>query len=330
MLERVPLAARIRGTAHIAPGPPISTAEIAARLDPPGDAAEIERRTGIAFRHFAEPSPTCATDLGVAVLSQALADADLPATALERVIFVSSSGGDNVTPANATRIIRPFGLVDSCDGFDISNGCVGFLTAFDVAARCLATGMGPIAIVDVELSHRSISPADPRPFLIFGDAAVAVVLDRGVGDAGVVASWLRNDGVAGGDVHLHHPFATREIAGVYFTTSGKRMGEDAVHYMRRAADVVLERAGLRLSDVEWVLPHQPNGRLLPRIIDGLGIDPDRIIPVVHDNGSVSAASTAIGLHRLWASRRVRPGDHVLMVGVGTGLAYGAILWRAGA
>ena len=155
----------------------------------------------------------------------------------------------SVTPANATRIIARLGLADSCDGFDLANGCVGFLSALDVAARCLATGMGPIAIVDVELLHRVIAPTDPRPFMIFGDAAVAVIVDRGEPHAGVLASWLRTDGVAGGDVHLHHPLATREVAGVYFTTSGKRMGEDAVGYMRRAADVVLERAGLDRKSV---------------------------------------------------------------------------------
>lgn len=326
----MPLAARIRGTAHIAPGRAITTTELARHLDPPADPADLERRTGIASRHFADPSPTCSTDLGTEVLSLALADACMSASDLERVIFVSSTGGDNVTPSNATRIIMRLGLEDTCDGFDVANGCVGFLSALDVAARCLTTGMGPIAIVDVELLHRVISPSDPRPYMIFGDAAAAVILDRGGPDAGVLASWLRNDGVAGGDVHLLQPLATREIAGVYFTTSGKRMGQDAIGYMRRATDVVLERAGVRLADVEWLLPHQPNGRMLDQIIDGLGFDRTRVVEMVRDNGSVSAASIPVSLHRLWASRRVRPGDRILMVGVGSGLSYGAILLQVGA
>lgn len=323
------LAARIRGSAHVAPGPPISTAELAARMTPPADPADLERRTGIAFRHFATPSPTCSSDLGAEVLRRALDDAGMRAEELERVIFVSSTGGDVVTPANATRILARLGLADTCDGFDVANGCVGFLSALDVAARSIATGMGPIAIVDVELLHRVIAPDDPRPYIIFGDAAVAIVLDRGAPDEGVVASHLRNDGVAGGDVHLQQPLATREIAGVYFTTSGKRMAEDAVDYMRRAIDVVLARAALRLEDVEWVLPHQPNGRMLDLIVAGLGLDRGRLVSMVHDNGSVSAASLPISLHRLRASGRLRPGHHVLLVGVGTGLAYGAMLLRVG-
>jgi len=174
-----------------------------------------------------------------------------------------------------------------------------------------------------------IGPEDPRPFVIFGDAAAAVVLDRGADGDVMLASWLRNDGIAGGDVHLHHPFATGKIENVYFTTSGSRMGTDAVGYMRRAADAALGRAGLRLQDIEWVLPHQPNGRLLERIIEGLSLDPARVVRVVHDVGSVSSASIPISLHRLRESGRVRPGDRILMLSVGTGLAYGAVLIQVG-
>src|SRR5262249_6632215 len=162
---------------------------------------------------------------GVRTLQLALDDAGLRADALERIIYVTSQGGDNVTPANATRLAVGLRL-DTCDCFDLINACVGFLSAFDVAARSIATGGGPVAIVVVELCSRVTGPEDPRPYVIFGDAAAAVVLDRGDGGDAMLASWLRNDGIAGGDVHLHHPFATGRIENVYFTTSGARMGAD--------------------------------------------------------------------------------------------------------
>jgi len=324
-----PLPARIAGTAHVAPGRAVSTAELARRLDPPVDPDELVRRTGIVSRHFAELGPRAGTELGVRVLRLALEDAGLRADALERLIYVTSNGGDDVTPANATRVAAALRLADTCDCFDLVNACVGFLTAFDVAARSIATGSGPVGIVVVELCQRVIGPEDPRPFVIFGDAAAAVVLDRGADGDVMLASWLRNDGIAGGDVHLHHPFATGKIENVYFTTSGSRMGTDAVGYMRRAADAALGRAGLRLQDIEWVLPHQPNGRLLERIIEGLSLDPARVVRVVHDVGSVSSASIPISLHRLRESGRVRPGDRILMLSVGTGLAYGAVLIQVG-
>jgi 3-oxoacyl-[acyl-carrier-protein] synthase III len=323
------LPVRIAGTSHVAPGRAVSTAELVRRLDPPLDAEEIVRKTGIVSRHVADPGPTCATDVGLEAIRLALADADVRAEALERLIFVSSTGGDTITPSNATRIAVGLGLADTCDCFDVSNGCVGFLTAFDLASRSIATGSGPIAIATVEICTRVTTPAEPRPYVIFGDAAAALVLEPGRDGDAVLATWLRNDGIAGGDVHLRNPIATGKLETVFFTTSGQRMGDDAVSYIRRSADAVLARAGVALADVEWVLPHQPNGRLLQRIVDGLGVDPARVVPMVHDVGSVSSVSIPISLDRLRRSGRVRPGDRILMVGVGTGLAYGAVLVRVG-
>jgi len=319
----LPLA--VLGTAHVAPGRAVSTVEVAARMIPPGDAADIERRTGIVSRHWAEPSPTTAAEVGAQALAEALAESGLAPHDLERIAFVTSTGGDNVVPGNATRIAAKLGLADTCDCIDVANGCVGFLTALDLAARCFATGMGPIGVVVVELCSRVIDPSEPRPYVIFADAAVAAVLAPGNPGDRLLASFLRNDGVAGGDVHVHHPLATRTLERVYFTTSGKRMGQDAVDYIRRAADAVLTRAGLAIGDVEWVVPHQPNGRLLELIIDGLGIDADKVARMVHDCGSVAAASIPISLHRLRRTGRVRSGDRILLVGVGTGLSYGAAL-----
>lgn len=323
MSGALPLA--VLGTAHVAPGEAVSTTEVARRMIPPGDAADIERRTGILSRNWAPLAPTTAADVGAEALAEALAEAGLAAADLERIVFVTSTGGDNVVPGNATRIAAKLGVQDTSDCVDVANGCVGFLTAVDLAARCFATGMGPIGVVVVELCSRVIDPTKPRPYVIFADAAVAAVLAPGRPGDRMLASWLRNDGVAGGDVHVHHPLATRQLEYVYFTTSGKRMGQDAVSYIRRAADTVLARAGLALRDVEWVLPHQPNGRLLELIVADLGLDPERVISMVHDCGSVAAASIPISLHRLRRTGRVRSGDRILMVGVGTGLSYGAVL-----
>ena len=324
-----PLPVRVAGMAHVPPGRAVSTVELAQRLDPPGDPDEIVRKTGIVSRNFVEPGPGRGVELAVQAMGLALADAGLAATALQRLIFVTSNGGDVVTPANATKVTAGLGLTDTCDCFDLNNACVAFLTALDVATRCIATGSGPIGIVVVELCSRATTPENPRPYVIFGDAAVAAVVERGGPGDLMLASWLRNDGIAGGDVHLLHPFATGKMEKVYFTTSGSRMAEDAVAYIRRAADAALQQAGLRLADIEWVLPHQPNGRMLERIIDGLGIDRERVVPMVHDCGSVSSASIPISLHRLRQSGRIRPGDRILMVGVGTGLSYGAVVIQVG-
>jgi len=155
------------------------------------------------------------------------------------------------------------------------------------------------------------------------------VLDQARDDEGVLASWLRNDGPAGGDVYMAHPLVTGQRETVRFTATSQRMGADAIGYLREAADAVLGEAGLSLGEIEWVLPHQPNGTLLDRIIESLNLRTDRVVRMVHDVGSVSAASIPISLHRLLSSGRVRPGDRILMLGVGTGISYGAVLLRAG-
>ena len=328
-MRRPPLPARVAGTAHIAPGTPVSTAELVTRLSPAPDPERVTARTGIVSRHFDTPSPTRGTELGVRALREALAAASLPAEALRRLVYVSSMGGDLLVPANANRVAAGLGLARTCDCFDLSNACMGFLSAFDIAARSIATGVGPVGIVVVELGHRVISPEDPRPFLVFGDAVVATVLDQARDDEGVLASWLRNDGPAGGDVYMAHPLVTGQRETVRFTATSQRMGADAIGYLREAADAVLGEAGLSLGEIEWVLPHQPNGTLLDRIIESLNLRTDRVVRMVHDVGSVSAASIPVSLHRLLSSGRVRPGDRILMLGVGTGISYGAVLLRAG-
>ena len=321
------LPLRVAGTAHIAPGEPVSTAALVERLSPRPDPAAIEARTGIASRHFATPSPTRGTELGVQALREALAVASMPAEALRRLIYVSSLGGDLLAPANANRVAAGLGLVRTCDCFDLSNGCMGFLAALDIAARSLATGLGPVGIVVVELGHRVTTPEDPRPFLVLGDAAVAAVVERGRDGEGVLASWLRNDGVAGGNVWMAHPVVTGHRETVRFTASGRQMGEEVIGYIREAADAVLAEAGLALSAIEWVLPHQPNGSLLDAIVAALAIPADRVVRMVHDVGSVGAASIPISLHRLLRGGRLRPGDRILMIGVGAGISYGATLLR---
>ncbi len=317
------LPVRIAGTAHVAPGDAVTTEALARRLPTPPDAARVATRTGIERRHLAPPGAWGATEPAARALRDALDDAGMLAEALQRIVFVSSVGGDLLLPANASRVAAELGLSRTCDCLDLSNACMGFLSALDVAARSIATGMGPVGIVVAELGSRVVTPDDPRPFLVFGDAVVAVVVDRARGGGGLRASYLRNDGIAGGDVHLTHPMASGRRETIRFTAESGRMGTDAVAYLRDAADAALAEAGLALGDVEWILPHQPNGPILDIAIEALGIAPERVVRVVHDVGSVGAASIPVSLHRLWRSGRVRRGHRILMLGVGAGVSYGA-------
>jgi 3-oxoacyl-[acyl-carrier-protein] synthase III len=324
-----PIPVRIAGTGAFLPGRRVATAELVERTKSGRDAGEVEARTGIATRHFAEP-PTSAAELGAAALRTALEDARLPATALRRIIFVDSTRGDVLIPATANRVAAALGLGGTCDCFDLSNACMSFLTAFDVAARCIVTGVGPVAIVAAEVPSRYITPEDPRPFLVFGDGAAAVVLDEASNGEGILGSYLRNNGLLADDTGLAHPGVSGKPETIRFPMPNRRMGEIALELVRESTDAVLAQSGVSLSEVQWFVPHQPNGTLLQAIIDELGLDPQRVIPVVHEVGSLGAVSIPLSLDRLRRTRDVRPGDRILMVGVGAGLSTGAILFRSAA
>ncbi len=317
---------RILGSAHRLPGRLVTTAEIVERTTPGKDPARLEAATGIRTRHHADPGTLCA-DLGADVLRDALADAGVEVSALRRVIFVSSVGGDWVIPATATAIIGAVGANGRCDGFDLQNACPGFISALDVAARGVATGVGVTAIVSVELPNRHTDPSSPRAYGVFGDAAAAVVLGPARGAEGLRAICLANDWADGPTIGVPQSALTRRLAFVEFSTSAQTMTSMAVGAMVRGVDEVLARAELTLDDVQWVLPHQPNLPLLLAFASALRLDPSRLDPVVRDIGSVASAAVPVTLDRLLRSGRVRPGDRILMASVGSPLVYGAALYQ---
>jgi 3-oxoacyl-(acyl-carrier-protein) synthase III len=317
---------RILGTSSVLPGPAVTTAELCARVG--RDAEEVERKTGIRTRHFAPPG-TKAADVAATALRGALESAGVEARALRRILCVTSMGGDVTTPATASRVAAALGLAGSCDAMDVSNACMGFLSAFDLAARSVATGLGPVGIVSVELLSRTTTPEDPRPYLVLGDAAAAAVLGPGRPGEGVLGVSLGNDGTFPPDVVLESPHATGKLERMRFLTPSKEMTRVALDALMRAARSVLDEAGVALPDVEWVLTHQPNGSMLEAILRALDVGPERSVRVVDTVGSVGSASLGTGLDRLLRTRPVKAGDRILLVGVGAGVAYGAVLYRVG-
>ena len=325
--RKAALPVRIAGTASVLPGEGVTTEALVAEVSGTWDPARIRARTGIAARHFVAPGTTAAA-LGAAALRQALAAADMPAAELTRVIFVDSLGGDVLIPATANDVVGALGIAGGCDCFDLNNACLGFLSALDVAARGVATGQRAVAVVVSELGSRYITRDDPRPFFVFGDGAAAVIVTAARNGEGILASVLRNDPGNAGGVTLAHPGRTHARETIRFTQPNARMLQLAVALLRDSTETVLGRAGLALEDVDWILPHQPNGAMLDVFVHTLGVAPERIVPVVHETGSVGAASIPISLDRLRASGRLRSGDRILMIGVGAGLSSGATLLQA--
>lgn len=321
------IAATLVGTGSVRPRRARSTGELVRLAHTDRAPEDIEALTGIHARGWFGPDELPAARLGAQAVQQALQRAGLKAQALRRLIFVSSTGGDCLIPATANAVLAELGVSQGCDAFDLNNACMGFLSGFDVAARSVATGRTPVAVVAVEALSRFVTPADPRPYLVLGDAAAAAILGAPDSGAGVLGVSLGNDGSHRGAVHLAHPGLQVEAPHIRFAASNRTIAQGALAALQHAADGALRAAGLGLQEIDWVVPHQPNGTILRQLVERFGVDPARLVPVVHDAGSVGAASLPLGLDALFASGRVSPGQRILLVGVGAGLSYGALVYR---
>jgi 3-oxoacyl-(acyl-carrier-protein) synthase III len=323
------LPVSILGTHTVLPGRCVTTAEVARKLGKPKKTARYEELTGVRTRYWAEPG-TRLSPLAAGALRGALDEAGLAATDLRRIILVYSGGADLTFPATATLVAWQLGLRGSCDAFDLKNACIGFVSAFDLAARSVMTGLGPVGIVSAELNSRFITPTEPRPYLVFGDAVAAAVVGPSRGGAGVIASFLANDGSHPPDVFGDEPSLTRKLEYIQFTRTSKDIAALALAGLRAGLADLLARAQVALRDVEWVVLHQPNGAMLDAIIESLEIHPARVVRVVDAIGSVASASIPVCLDRLRKTRALQPGDRILILGVGGGISYGGILYRVGA
>lgn len=319
---------RILGTASLLPGEPITTEEIGARAFPGKDPRTLEERTGILTRYWSDPDTPLAEYAALA-LGQAIEEAGLKPTDLRRIVVANCTGAELAFPAVSNEICKRLGLRGSCDTFALNNACCGFLSSFDVASRSVATGLAPVGVVAVELCSRHITPEGPRPYLVFADAVGAAVLGPGREGEGVLASYLANDGSLPGNAVLANPTVTRKPEYIEFPQSNEEMTRVAIARLKAAAERVLGQSGKRMEEIEWVLPHQPNGSMLDRIVEALELDWDRLVKIVDEIGSPGSPSIAISLDRLLHTRPVKPGDHILMLGVGSGVSYGSILYRVG-
>ncbi|MCH8174142.1 MAG: ketoacyl-ACP synthase III [Proteobacteria bacterium] len=326
------VAVEIAGTSAIAPGRKVTTEAVVAAAHGFADKEKFElrvrsvkRKTGIETRYFAGPDDLC-ENLGTEALRIALSEAGIEPQALERIIFVSSGLGDLVFPATANLICRGLEIRDTCDCFDLNNACMGFLTALDIAACGIAAGSGPVGIVVADFPTRATTPTDIRPYLVFGDALAAVVVKKAA-SGGILASFLRNDGITFGNVLLRNSAITGVRETIQFTDYNEVIEDQAIEALKKCISVVLERTNLSMADMDWILPHQPNGEIFNNIVSEFQLPAEKIVPVAIEIGSTGAAAIPYSLDRLIRTRNVVPGDRILFAGVGGGIAYGAMIYE---
>ena len=324
------IAARILGTGSALPERTVATRDLIASILPGADAAAIEERIGIRERRWLGPGETAA-GLAAKALGQALDAADLPATRLRRLIFVSSTGGDHMIPATAHDVADTLGIQGGCDAFDMNNACAGFLAGLDLAARLVVTGAGPVGVVAVETFSRNLSPEGRRAYLVLGDAAAGAVIGPARGaDEGIRSSVLECSSALRGKMVMPHPGSGAGRNHHDFDTAAPEITATAIALMEKIVGAALAEAQLSMADIAWVLPHQPNGEIFRYICDRLRVPESRVVPVYPDAGSLGAAAVPLSLDRLMRTRSVQPGDRILLAAVGSGTSSGAVVYQVGA
>jgi 3-oxoacyl-[acyl-carrier-protein] synthase-3 len=312
---------RIVGTGSYLPPRVVGNAEFASRLDTSDQ--WIRERTGIVQRHIADESQT-SSDLALAASRAALAAARLKPEDVD-LIIVATSTPDFIFPSTACLLQAKLG-VRNCPAFDVQAVCSGFVYALATADSFIRAGMNKCAlVVGAEVFSRILDWNDRGTCVLFGDGAGAVVLTRAE-QPGLHASVLRADGSHADILSVPGNVCGGRIVGSpYLHMQGGQVFKFAVKVLDEVARETLAAAGMQLADVDWLIPHQANVRILEATARKLGLPLERLVVTVDHHGNTSAASVPLALDEYVRAGKIRAGHRVMMQGVGGGFTWGATL-----
>ncbi|NML84820.1 beta-ketoacyl-ACP synthase III [Polaromonas sp.] len=319
---------RITGTGSYLPPRRLTNVDLAAELAARGVETSDEwivERTGIRARHFAAPDVT-SSDLGVEAAKHALEAAGLQPAEID-LIIVATSTPDMVFPSAACILQNKLGIA-GCPAFDVQAVCSGFVYALTIADSMIKTGLASKALViGAEVFSRILDFSDRTTCVLFGDGAGAVILEAS-DTPGILASDLHADGkhvdilcvpghVSGGHV-LGNPLLKMD---------GQAVFKLAVGVLDSAARATLAKANLTAADIDWLIPHQANIRIMRSTAKKLKMPFDKVIVTVDQHGNTSAASIPLALDDAVRSGKVKKGDVLMLEGVGGGFTWGAVLLK---
>lgn len=318
------LRAILAGTGSALPRTRVSNAELAERVDTSDE--WIVERTGIRFRHIAEPDETTAT-LGADAAKQALAAAGLEPADIG-LIIVATATPDNTFPASATKVQALIGAPD-CIAFDVAAVCSGFLYALSVADSMLRTGAAKHALViGSETFSRILDWEDRTTCVLFGDEYGAVVLSAEdvADDRGILATRLHAEGQYSGMLYVDGGPSTTGTVG-HVRMQGREVFRHAVTNLASVLGEVMADVGLSAADIDWVVPHQANKRIIDATAKKLGLPPERIVLTVDRHANTSAASVPLALDLAVRDGRIKRGDLIVLEAMGGGFTWGAAVLR---
>lgn len=317
---------RITGTGSYLPPQRLTNEQLADQLARDGVETSdqwIVERTGIRARHFAGPEVAC-SDLAVHAARHALEAAGRRAADID-LIIVATSTPDMVFPSTACILQNKLGA-NGCPAFDVQAVCSGFVYALGVADAMIRTGAADCAlVVGAEVFSRILDFKDRTTCVLFGDGAGAVVLEAS-DKPGILATDLHADGKHVDILCTPGTVSGGQVLGVpLLRMDGQAVFKLAVGVLESAARAVLEKAGRTEDDIDWLIPHQANIRIMQGTAKKLKLPPGKLIVTVDEHGNTSAASVPLALDVAVRSGRVKRDDTVLLEGVGGGFTWGAVL-----
>ena len=317
----------VRGVGAALPARVVTNQELAGKVDTSDE--WIRQRTGITQRYVAGEGETTST-LATKAAEAALSRAGLKADDID-LIVVGTSTPDYTFPATATQVQANLGMTQGV-AFDVQAVCTGFVFAVTIADKFLRSGSHKRALViGAETFSRILDWNDRTTCVLFGDGAGAIVLEAQESDGafaspGVIASRLRSDGRHRAKLFVDGGPSTTQTAG-HLRMEGKEVFRHAVGMVSDVIQGCLADAGCEAAAIDWFVPHQANRRIIEASADRLGVPREKVVVTVDQHGNTSAASIPLALAVAVEDGRIKPGDLVMIQGVGGGFTWGAALIR---
>jgi 3-oxoacyl-[acyl-carrier-protein] synthase-3 len=323
MLNPAPRAV-LAGIGSYLPEKIVSNAEMALRVDTSDD--WITERTGIRQRHFAAPHETAAF-MGTAAAREALAMAGVAAEEVGAIILATSTP-DQAFPATAVHVQAALGAKKAF-GFDIAAACSGFIYALSIADGMIRSGQADnILVIGSEVYSRILNFEDRGTCVLFGDGAGAVLVhaDRSGGERGILSTHLHSDGSLADILYVDGAVGRPDKPG-HLVMNGREVFRHAVTLLAGAVNEALAANNLTPADIDWLVPHQANKRIIDGVGRKLGLSAERVVVTVDQHANTSAASIPLALAQAVNDGRITHGQLVLLEALGGGLTWGSALVR---
>lgn len=320
------IRAQIKGVGHYLPENVVPNAHFEKTLETSND--WIISRSGIERRHFAAEGETT-SNLAANAARAALADAGLEASDLDALI-VATSTPDLTFPSAATMVQHQIGM-NGGFAFDVQAVCAGFIFALANANALIVAGSAKrVMVIGAETFSRIMDWTDRGTCVLFGDGAGALILEAAEGDGtaadrGVLSTDLNSDGTYRDILYVDGGVSTKTTG--YLRMEGKEVFRHAVEKLAKTAHTAMDKAGVTADDVNWVVPHQANIRIIKGTAKKMNVPMENVIVTVQDHGNTSAASIPLALSVGKGQGKINAGDLIVTEAIGGGLAWGAVVLR---